>query len=304
MVLDFFNLITDTNPYIVFLLEISMISLVLGLTKPSSITRPAVLPFIAGCAYSLVVNSIKYLRPRAPWAALLGAQGPIFLLLYVEMALLSKWDFEARGPSSRLPRPREGTNSAVQGSKTSFDGEERPIPRIEITHSGREGTTRERLCFGFNSTISFRDVNKPFEVKNVPYFSEKDHNYAPLRANFLTWTALRFVACYLVLDLIESQPAPPNADEIFALSSVPVFRRLSEVSIEEIFIRTIGSFSFWVMIYALLHCLYAFSAFVAVGSGLSDAREWRPFMGSISEAYTIRGFWGKNTSRFCSRMND
>ena len=221
---------------------------------------------------------------RLPWAAIFAAEGSSFLLQYVEMGLLSKWSYEARGPSSRVPRPKEGaTNGAGEEDKMIFGKEGKRLT---------EGTTWERLCFGFNSTISSRDVNKHFEVKNVPHFSEKNHDYVPSRAKFLTWTALRFVACYLVLDLIESQPAPPNADEIFALSSVPVFRRLSEISIEEVFIRTIGSFTLWVMAYSILGCLYAFAAIVAVGSGLGQVREWRPIMGSISEAYTIRGFWG------------
>jgi len=49
-----------------------------------------------------------------------------------------------------------------------------------------------------------------------------------------------------------------------------------------------------------IYCLYAFTSF---RSSLSDARDWRLFMKSISEVYTVRSFWGKLTCHFPIRMN-
>ncbi|TVY43262.1 Acetyltransferase, partial [Lachnellula subtilissima] len=274
MAVDYLDPFNTTNPFVAFLLEIITVVLILGFVKPSSIIRLAVLPFIVGCTYSILTNAKNYMR--LPWAAIFSAQGTSHVLNYIEIGLLSKWNFEARGPISLLEKR---TTNGV----------------------GKEGTTWERLCFGFNSTISNRDLNKPFEVKNTPYFSDKDHGYVPSRAKFLVWTILRFVACYLVLDLIESQPAPPNADEVFALRSIPVFRRLGEISIEEVFIHTIVSFVFWVMVYAILGCLYSSVAIIAVGSGLSEVAEWRPIMGSLSEASdclrVLRKFWHQLTRK-------
>ncbi|TVY44431.1 Acetyltransferase [Lachnellula occidentalis] len=279
MDIDYLDHFNGINPFVALLLEVITITLILGFVKPSSIIRLAVLPILVGCIYSILTNAKDYMR--LPWAGIFSAQATSLILVYIEIGLLGKWSFEAGGPSSRLPCLNKGTTNGAR----------------------KEGTSWERLCFGFNSTISNRDVDKPFEVKNTPYFSAKDHDYVPSRANFLVWTVVRFVACYLVLDLVESQPAAPNAGEMFASSSIPIFRRLGEISIEEVFIRIIVCFVFWVMVYSILTCMYSFIAFFAVGSGFSRVAEWRPIFGPLSEAYTIRGFWGKFWHQLTRKMN-
>jgi hypothetical protein len=211
--------------------------------------------------------------------------------MYIEMALLSGWNFESRGPKSLTLREKEGANGAATSKEMSTpENSRKSFATKKVVQ--KEATFWDRFCFGFNSVISFRDINTPFEVKNVPHFSEKDPSYIPSRTTFLARSTLRFVACYLVLDIVESQPPPSNAAEIFGLDSIPVFRRLNEVSIEEVCTRTISSLVFWVMVYTVLNVQQAFFAIVAVGSGLTEVKAWRPLMGSLLETYTIRGFWG------------
>jgi hypothetical protein len=187
------------------------------------------------------------------------------------MALLSKWTFEAKGPSSQ----KSASNRNAKG-----------IP------PKREGTFLQRIKFGFDSMCSFRDIGTSYEVKGVPPFSSKDPKYVPTRKRILLKSTLKFCICYLVIDIIESLPKPPNATALYAAKNIPVFTRLDEISLEEIIRRMVGSAVLWVVLYCALNILQALLCIIFVGSRLDGVEQWRPLMGPLSEAYTVRGFWG------------
>jgi len=288
MSLDVVNLMRNANPLGVSAFQIITISLILGFTSPRSIIRPALLPLIAACTYSIALNAQHCMRSQ--WASSFGGYASAFLLIYIEVALLSRWSYEARGPNSPILHEIGAHGSAKKEKSSSRKNSRKNSSSLKA--NPREGTVWNRFCFGFNGMISFRDIDTPFEVKNVPHFSKADPKYVPSRPKFMIWAILRFLACYLVLDIIESQPPPPNVAQIFSLDSIPVFRRINEISIEEALTRTISSLIFWTMVYALLNAQHAFFAIVTVGLGLTVVKAWRPLMGSLSETYTIRGFWG------------
>jgi hypothetical protein len=68
------------------------------------------------------------------------------------MALLSKWSFEAKGPSPQISAPN---------GKTPSNG---------------EGTLIKRIKFGFDSMCSFREIGTTelFSAKNIPVFTRLD----------------------------------------------------------------------------------------------------------------------------------
>jgi hypothetical protein len=258
------------------ILQLSAIVLLLGFTSPSSFFRPAALPVLISCTYIIVVNSKDV--TISSWAALLAAFALCFFLQYFEMALLSKWSFEAKGPSSQ---------------KSASNGNAKGIP------PNREGMFLQRIKFGFDSMCSFRDIGTAYEVKGVPPFSSKDPKYVPTRKQILLKSILKFYICYLVIDLIESAPKPPNAGELYAAKNIPVFTRLDEISLEEIIQRIVGSAVWWVVLYCVLSVIQALLCIIFVGSGLNGAEEWRPLMGPLSEGYTVRGFWGYVSQKKC-----
>jgi hypothetical protein len=221
---------------------------------------------LISCIYIIVINTKDVTRPS--WAALLTAFDICFFLQYVEMGLLSKWSFEAKGPSSQTSAPN---------GKTSSNG---------------EGTLIKRIKFGFHSMCSFRDIGTSYEVKGVPPFSSKDPKYVPTRKQILLKSILKFCICYLVIDIIESVPQPPNITALYSAQNIPVFTRLGEISLEESIQRIVGSAVFWGVIYCVLNILQALLCIIFVGLGLNGAEEWRPLMGPLSRAYTVRGFWG------------
>ena len=202
--------------------------------------------------------------------------GTLFIFQYLEMGLLSKWSYESKGPLQ------------TGNSKSATNGK----PNEQISALKSPGTSLDRLRFGLHSTISFRDVDTSHEVKKVPHFSSQDPSYIPSRNRFLVFAITRCFVCYMILDLLESQPPPPNTAQFFAKESIPFFTRLHQVTVEEIVTRFFLSITFWVFLYCMLNCTSSAIFGFCVASGLSEVRVCRPLMGSFSEVYTIRGLWG------------
>ncbi|KAK2627805.1 hypothetical protein QTJ16_002451 [Diplocarpon rosae] len=251
---------------------------VLGLTGPSSVIRHAITPILIGLCWTFVVLSRVQISP--PLASTLSGFIMCSLLNYVAMASLSTWCFEARGPSSLLTKSKAKT--------VSPDSE-----AGDVAPRKRPGAALERILWGLQSLLSYRDVNTPFEVKNVPHFRPEDPSYVPTKAAFLTRSMVTLGTCYLVLDFIESRPPPPNATVLFSAERLVLWGRLSQVTLSEVFTRMAASAWFWVMLSTAITGGASAVNIVCVALHLSPVERCRPMMGPLAEAYTIRGFWGK-----------
>ncbi|PBP21901.1 tat pathway signal sequence [Diplocarpon rosae] len=258
--------------------QILLSAAVLGLTGPYSVIRHAITPILMGLCWSFVVLS-KYQFPP-PLASTLSGFIMCSLLNYVAMAFLSTWSFETRGPSSLLIKKRAKT--------VSPDGK-----AGDVAPRKRPGAALERILWGLQSLFSYRDVNTPFEVKNVPHFLSEDPSYVPTKAAFLTRSTVTLGICYLVVDLIESQPPPPNATVLFSAERLVLWGRLSQVTVPEVLTRMAASAGFWVMLSTAIAGGASAVNIVCVALHLSPVERCRPMMGPVAEAYTIRGFWGK-----------
>ncbi|KUJ07021.1 uncharacterized protein LY89DRAFT_632023 [Mollisia scopiformis] len=269
---ELLTLAKGLNPWPFFALQLSTSILTLGFTSPSSLFRPTILPFVASCTYITCLN-LREFTSRGSWAATTACFSTLFFLQYLEMGVLSRWSFEARGPTST-------------SSKNSQDREAK-----------KEDTIWTRLKFGTSSMISFRDLYTPHETKNSPHFSPKNPSYTPSRSTFLLTSIPKLVLCYLILDLIEFQPPPPDASSLFSPSKVPFLLRIfsgeEAVTGEDVLVRIASSIGFWISLYCMISGMALFLGVVCVGLGVSEVKEWRPIMGSLSSAYTIRGFWGE-----------
>lgn len=80
--------------------------------------------------------------------------------------------------------------------------------------------------------------------------------------------------------------------KIFALDTVPFFARLSHVTFDEMAVRMINTLALWVINYAFI-CFFANCwAVLAVGLGVSRPEAWPPGFGNVSDAWTLRRYWG------------
>ncbi|KAL2070386.1 hypothetical protein VTL71DRAFT_13412 [Oculimacula yallundae] len=251
---------------------------VIGFTAPTSFLRHAVVPLLFTCSYSFLMYAKKNI-PQ-PYAVVSSFGIFIFLLSYVSMAIISGWNFESRGPSPKIAEEKKDADS---------------MPRDEEIKSEKKksGSALQRLTFGLQSMLSFRDCGTPHEVKNVPPFIYNDPSFVPSAAAFITRSAVTAIICYFVIDFIESQPPPPNAAEIFSADKVSVLTRWKEITLEEVVTRIAASSGFWVIMSTTQTLFSSVVNIVSVSLGLSKVENCKALLGPMSEAYTIRGFWGK-----------
>jgi len=264
------------DPVIYATTQIFLSAAVLGFTAPTSFFRHAVVPVLFACAYSFLI----YARVNipSPYAAILSSLMWCFFLNYMSMSILSSWSFEAKGPASQL----------VAKAKKDDDSK----PRDEAAKVEKTGSAWERICFGIKSIFSFRDCGTPFEVKNVPPFIYNDPKFVPSAPAFVLRSAVTAIICYLAVDFIESQPPPPNAAQIFSLDKVSVLKRIGEITPQEALTRIAISSGFWVVLSSFLMGASSLVNIVCVILGLSKVEECKSLVGPMSEAYTVRGFWG------------
>ena len=256
------------SPIPTIILEVLIISWVIAFTSPNSILRLATLPLVVLCSCSILSESHHYMRPI--WAALLTAISISFVLQYLDLSLLSRWNFQTRGP-----HPKRGLKSKT-GSYASL-GKSSDSPM-------------DRMRFGLSSAFAFRHLDTPWENQNTPSFSGGWQN-VPSRKSFLLWSMTAVIMCYFVIDFSTAQPIPENIEKIFSWEFVPLLSRLGDVTIQQLMLRLLCTLVYWANMYCMIQGFTSAVTVLAVGSGLSEVKSWRPLFGSPVEAYTVRRFW-------------
>ena len=246
------------HPVLVFFYEASIISIVVGFTRPHSIVRLAAFPLVIWCPYAIVFSSLQLMR--AHWASLLSGTAVGFALQYVHLVLLSQRSFQ-QDDTPRASNRQESLNRV-----------------------------RTRLRFGFSSTFSFRDINLPTQVKNVPEFSQGP-GQIPSRKVFVLQQTIATLICTLVLDISANQPPPPDYAVIFAWDNVPLLTRSRNVTGPKMSLKLVTTLVYWVNMYCVMQLVTSLFAIIAVGLNISYAAQWRSLYGSPLEAYTLRRFW-------------
>lgn len=263
------------HPIVLILLSVFATVFTIGFTSSRSIFRPAILPLVCLASYLVILNCKERIT-NFSLASVVAGNGPTYLLAYLDLALLSKWTYDAKGPTHKT--------SPIVPSKSS-DKDQR---------FSRLAGMFDRLYFGLYTTLSPRHVGTPFEVKNVPSFSSRDPAREPSRQEFLTRSAITILICYSIIDLSSLGTGSPEENaRLFAQSNVPLF---NEISMEKVAIRIFSTLGLWLNINCFVRLGHSTLAFVFVGSNLSEVKMWRPPFGPLSKIYTVRNFWGSVTS--------
>ena len=264
-----------SHPLTLFLYEITIGATAIAFCPPSSAVRYVALLMITACVLLAIPTCLEKMH-RVSYAGLLAGSIIGAWLQYVEKALLSQWCFTSPTAERGSTAPKHNGGD-VHGKRLS----ERGV------------TTRERLVFGHHAMFSYRNVGAPDEVKNVPPFSTKDLAYEPSRGQFLLKKAVILVVCYATIDLITFCGGRPEENHLqFSADKVPLLRRFGDVSLEELVLRLATTVSLFVVLYCFIQCYTSIVAIVGVATGMDEVKHWRPTFGSLSEAYTIRRFWG------------
>jgi len=251
-----------TSPFALMAAELCHIAIMTGFTSADSFWRVATLPFqfwiiwiaIRGGSMGTYGSMIQ---------PIVTGYAVTYVLDYVDRVLLQRWSFEAGGPT-RMFSPGRAT-PAVTNAQTVW----------------------ARLAFGFDAATSRRHVNTPYEVKNCPHFSE-----VPSRSRFLLETTRSVILCYLFIDLNDLNAQSDQDISLFSPDKVGFFSRLGRVTPEEVVVKFVVAAILWATSYCMIRMTYDMVAIVAVATGITDARAWRPLFGSFWDIYSVRAFWG------------
>ncbi len=186
------------------------------------------------------------------------------------------------------------SGSCVPGSKCTIGeiGQANGAAKIKALRNKNHDTVWDRIRFGFFVCFDSRRNETSFEVKGVSLFSYKDPRYVPTRSQFLRSTAQKLLINYIILNLLTAMAADPvNNAKTYSPRLVPFFSRLNEVTVEQTIVRAIIMIATWLSIYCMKQVLHSFVTIVAVASGLTEHKTWRPLFDSLGDAYTIRHFW-------------
>ena len=271
------------HPVIFYLLEHLVIILILGFTSADSFLRPAVFPILFACLWKLTLISSERAH-RALWATIISGHFVGGLFIYVESALISKWTFEAQGPTSS---PGPESLHATHAKRDNRGGS-------AITTQTGGGSFWERCKFGYFVTTSSRNIGTPNMVKNTPPFSSDNTNYIPSRAAFLCRKAIIIVVAFLAIDLASQGTQPGEQTSVFfSAEAVPIFTgNRQNLAFEKITSRLVAVLLYWICTYLALEGCLSFTNFVFVALGIKDVSLYRPHFGPIGEAYSVRQFWG------------
>ena len=165
------------------------------------------------------------------------------------------------------------------------------IQKLAHDRAFKPSSTFSRLFRAIITLLSPRYLNTSWAIPKIPPFSAHDASYVPTRGRFIQQRTLAMIVSYLIIDIINVMP-PPDIAVQFPLDKQVVFSRLSEVTLEELAKRLLGTLITWLVMYLYIIALANFFALVAVGLGLSQPHSFPPLFGSFKESYTIRHFWG------------
>ncbi|KAL8789658.1 MAG: hypothetical protein Q9195_006711 [Heterodermia aff. obscurata] len=268
--MDILNSSLIANPIISNIVTLATVASVLSFTSANSRVRTAVFPILLLWTWAALPHSRNGVS-RNVWASFLASNLLGQCLQYADMALLSRWSYEADGPTSTLGGQRN----------------------LKFEASGKHVSTMGKVRFGLFATWAARLANSPWEVKNTPPFRADDLTFVPSRRRFLRDTALKLTACIFIIDiasLVSAQPAQNAA--LFSEARVPLFARIGDVTGEEAVVRVSVSLLGWVINYCVLEAIYDMLAIVSVVLGFTGVSSWRPIFGKIEDSSSLRQFWG------------
>ena len=266
-------------PVIPFALSLSLCVLVLGFTSQNSPLRALGLIPMLGCMLlALRLAQMKDDTTNQLYMSMLMGSTATMVMQYLESVLLSRWSYEAQGPTSAL------------GGQTKL----RTVSGA-AQHKGRRsaGPSFSRLVFGWEESFRARSTCTPWEVKNVPKFHPDRPEMVPTRAQFLYLSARRCLISLFIVDVISFMGRDATLNSVnFAQSRIPFFARLQSVTTEEIVLRVISSVLHWVTFVFLLQVLYDITAIVIIALDFGRIERWPPLFNCWTECWSVRQFWG------------
>ena len=269
IVLQFYS----AHPWELIVGNFALPALALLYTGPRSKIR-LVVPFFAalgfGCYHATALNFMPD-RPNAAWY---DGQQMFLFQVAVDALLLQRLYLDGSGHErSEVLDRQKGLEEYATWNEDH--GTEQDI------------STLTALKWVVHVHFSFRAIGTRREAKGIPNFSG---GQVPSRAKFLLHRGCAIVAAFAYIVSLRSLPRP-SIDE-FAVHKTKLLLSKPDVTMETVVLRVASTAVFWITLRVSKGIPYNVVSFVGVATFLTAPRDWPPYFGSPTKAYTMRNFWG------------
>ncbi|KAK3315644.1 membrane bound O-acyl transferase family-domain-containing protein [Apodospora peruviana] len=170
-------------------------------------------------------------------------------------------------------------------TRISFEKEKKRSPNQGLQ-------TNSRISWALAMLWNARGIGTPWQIDRLPPWSyHQPSGWIPSRRRELLRHARNFVICYFVLDVFASQP-PPDLEGMMAVDNQALFSRLCIMSAEEVIFRFAAVFGFWLNTFCSITILNSIFSLAYLTVFLRPVEMVPPIFGKLSDAYTLRQFWG------------
>ncbi|KAF3087274.1 hypothetical protein TWF569_008951 [Orbilia oligospora] len=186
----------------------------------------------------------------------------------------------------------------ISSTLLQLEGIDSTDPVISRPVNGRPPGYFTRLWRGLSYCVNVRGINTPYQIKNVPAFDSKRPGWVPSRRRFLATSTAWFLVLYLAQDFFYSQEITKEDEVKFlGINRENLFWRHPQdgsITGDEMGYRIAVTSLMWSILIPLsVNLQYTFLSILAVGTGVSEPKNWPPPFGSPKDSYTLRLFWGK-----------
>lgn len=218
----------------------------------------------------------------------LGAASVFLVILYIDAALLSRWTFETKSPTSALGGLDPGIRDQNKDANTSTSS------KSTSTQSGRFAA---RLAFGFKIALQSRFPRTVWASKSTPEFPQA---IVPSRSSFLIRNVLKCASCMILLRVCNSLGDPSQNATLFSSTNIPLAGNIihprtspsTYIDMAQLGSRLLGVLGYWTVQYLIINLLYDILATLSVALHITNVDVWPPVFGRHNEAWSLRQFWG------------
>lgn len=255
-------------------IQISVMTTIVGLPEADSILCPAMFPIILAILCLTILGSYKQVS-RSMWKI----RSPL-----------------AVSHISSVYRYCSNKKVGIHGRRSRQSKQECSIcRRLRLSsrkeHRGIKGDIGLDFGFGFLLPSVIIPIALPSKWRGAAVL--KEGSRASTFPGWVSWLdGPKNSLCYLIMDILKNSGQPENNHKVHSLDLIPFLDRPEVVTAEQLAVRAITTVAMYVSIYCIVNLMRSIVAFFSVISGLTGVEAWRPLYGPLTEAYTIRRFWG------------
>jgi hypothetical protein len=256
-------------------------ALAVGFTEPSNPLRPAAVVIILLLTWLFDHQIQDGLNSRIH-VALLSTTMWIQSLKVFDDLCLTRLSFEGEIADHALER--KGGNCQPTSAKTKRIATIRPWETFKSQFA-------KRLVFAVENLWNMRGIGTKMEIATIPPWSSEDLLFVPSRNKELKRHIRNLILSYLILDLFANQPLPDL--EMISHKRETLLGRIAEIGTEEVIFRFFATLGFWVNTFCVIQFINSAVSLFYIGLYLYPIEMTPPIWGKLSDAYSVRQFWGK-----------